>query len=106
MSFSFYILFSQLKSLSISILFKCEVTNKSVDVVVETHYDPREDLDLIHGEDTSCESKPDYARKRLTSFASNKVGGTLDKQKNVRLISIQRDLNYNCLWLRLQLLLN
>ena len=51
------------------------ITNKEVGVVVETHYSPREDPDLILGENFSWESKLDYIQKGLISFPGNREEG-------------------------------
>ena len=42
--------------------------------MVETYYDPIEDLDLIIGENTSWKSKLNYIRKGLVSFPDNREG--------------------------------
>ena len=50
-------------------------TNKGVGVLVEVHYDSKEDLDLIPRENSTWEGKPDYVRRRLVSFPGNKERG-------------------------------
>ena len=38
-------------------------TNKGICIVVEACYDLRKDINSIHGEDVSWESKPNYIKK-------------------------------------------
>ena len=54
---------------------KRRYNNKGVDIVIEVHYNLREDPDLIPKKDASWENKLDYAWKGLISFFSNKERG-------------------------------
>ena len=61
-----------------------KITNKSVDVVVEAHYDHKKDLDSTPVEDTSWEENSNYVQKGLLFFLENKeVGYPWEKKKHI-----------------------
>ena len=62
--------------------FNC-ITNKRISIVIEPHYNPKEDFSSI----PSWEGEPDYARKRLVSFPNNREGIPLRNQKKNLIVS-------------------